>query len=295
MSVWVMKLRLDCVVCIARQALKAARLASQDIRIHEAVLREVLKRLSKVEWVGTPPHLVRRVNAAEIIEALTGVSDPYKDLKMKSNEEALSLLNYVKELISTADDRLRAAVKVAIAGNIIDFAAVEKYDLKETINKVLHQEPRIDDYQELREAVEEANTVLYFADNAGEIVFDKVLLEEMISFRGKPFNKITFVVKGAPIINDATLEDALHVGLDKIPNISFSTVAGGRKGSGPERSSEEVLSWIENHDLIISKGQGNYEDLSEFKNIFFLLMVKCPVVAEDIGAEVGDIVIMHSK
>ena len=289
------KLRLDCVVCIARQALKAARLASRDEGIHEAVLREVLKRLSKVEWSGTPPHLVRRVNAAEIIEALTGVSDPYKELKKESNDEALSLLDYVKELISASKDPLRAAVKVAIAGNIIDFAAVEKYDLKETIKKVLHQKPRIDDYRELRNGVLEADTLLYFADNAGEIVFDKVLIEEMISFRGRPFRKITFVVKGSPIINDATLEDALYVGLDKIPNISFNKVAGGSKGSGPERSSREVLSWIEDHDLVISKGQGNYEDLSEFNNIFFLLMVKCPVVAEDIGAEVGDIVILHAK
>jgi len=290
-----MKLRLDCVVCIARQALKAAQLASNDTRVHEAVLREVLRRLSRIEWTGTPPQLVRRAGTAEVIEALTGISDPYKDLKRSSNDEALSLLGYVKDIISKADDRLKAAVKIAIAGNIIDFAAVENYDLKETIRRVVHQKPRVDDYERLRDEVLKAGSLLYFADNAGEIVFDKVLIEEMISFRRRPFDRITFVVKGDPIINDATLDDALYIGLDKIPNLTFKTVAGGRYSSGPEKSSREVLSWIEDHDLTISKGQGNYEDLSDFSGIFFLLMVKCPVVAEDIGAKVGDIIIMRSS
>ena len=286
-----MKLRLDCVVCIAKQALKAARLATNDPKVQEEVLRRVMRRLTEMEWVGTPPQLVRASRVAELIEELTGVSDPYRELKKASNDEALAMVGEVRALIASHDDPLRAAVKVAIAGNIIDFAAVEAYDLKATIERVMRQEPAIDDYSRLREEVLSAETLLYFADNAGEIVFDKLLIEEMIRVRGKPFKRVSFVVKGGPIINDATIEDALYVGLDKLPNIEFRKVSSGKPGTGPERSSPEVLSWIRNHDLVISKGQGNYEDLSDVEGVYFLLMAKCPVVAEDIGVKVGDIVI----
>ena len=286
-----MKLRLDCVVCIAKQALKAARLATNDPKVHEEVLRRVMRRLIGMEWVGTPPQLVRASRVIELIAELTGVDDPYKDLKRASNDEALAMVDEVKSLIALHGDPLRAAVKVAIAGNIIDFAAVETYNLRATIERVLKQEPAIDDYNRLREEVLGAETLLYFADNAGEIVFDKLLIEEMIKVRGKPFRRISFVVKGGPIINDATIEDALYVGLDKLPNIEFKEVSSGKPGTGPERSSPEVLSWIRNHDLVISKGQGNYEDLSDVGEVYFLLMAKCPVVAEDIGVKVGDIVI----
>jgi len=244
-----------------------------------------------MEWVGTPPQLVRESRIAELIEELTGVDDPYKELKRVSNDEALAMMDEVKSLIASHEDPLRAAVKVAIAGNIIDFAAIETYNLRATIEKVMKQEPAIDNYSRLREEVLSAETLLYFADNAGEIVFDKLLIEEMIRVRGKPFKRISFVVKGGPIINDATIEDALYVGLDKLPNIEFRKVSSGKPGTGPEYSSLEVLSWIRNHDLVISKGQGNYEDLSDIKGVYFLLMAKCLVVAKDIGVKVGDIVI----
>ena len=278
-------------VCIAKQALEAVRLATNNPKIQEEVLRRVMRHLTEIGWIGTPPQLVRASRVVELIEELTGVYDPYKDLKRASNDEALAMLNEVKSLIASHEDSLRAAVKVAIAGNIIDFVAVETYDLRATIEKVMKQEPAIDDYSRLRGEVLSAETLLYFADNAGEIVFDKLLVEEMIRVRGKPFRRISFVVKGGPIINDATIEDALYVGLDKLPNIEFKKVSSGKPGTGPELSSPEVLSWIRNHDLVISKGQGNYEDLSDIGEVYFLLIAKCPVVAEDIGVRVGDIVI----
>ncbi len=286
-----MKLRLDCVVCIVKQALEAVRLATNDPKVQEEVLRRVMCRLIEMEWVGTPPQLVRASRVAELIEKLTGVDDPYKDIKRASNDEAMAMVGEVKSLIASHEDSLRAAIKVAIAGNIIDFVAVKTYDLRATIEKIFKQELAIDDYSKLREEVLSAETLLYFADNAGEIVFDKLLIEEMIRVRGKPFKRISFIVKGGPTINDATIEDALYVGLDKLPNIEFKKVTSGKPGTGPEHSSPEVLSWIRNHDLVISKGQGNYEDLSEVGGVYFLLIAKCPVVAEDLGVRVGGIVI----
>ncbi len=287
-----MKLRLDCVACIVRQALKAARLATSDERLQEMVLRRVMERLLNVGWAGTPPQLVRASGVVSVIREVTGVGDPYAELKRKSNDEALSIMNEAKRIIVESPDPLRAAVKLAIAGNIIDFAALDTYDLKSTIDRVLRQEPAVDDYPMLRNDVLKANSLLFFADNAGEIVFDKLLIQEMISVRGKPFDKITFVVKGGPIVNDATIEDALYVGLDELPNIEFKTISNGEPGTGPERLSSEVLGWIREHDLVISKGQGNYEDLSETTGVYFLLLAKCPVVASDIGVKVGDVVIM---
>ncbi len=287
-----MKLRLDCVACIVRQALKAARLATSDERLQEIVMRRVMERLLSVEWAGTPPQLVRASGVVSVIREVTGVNDPYAELKRKSNDEALSIMDEAKRIIRESSDPLRVAVKLAIAGNIIDFAALDTYDLRSTINKVLRQEPAIDDYPMLRDDALKASSLLFFADNAGEIVFDKLLIEEMINVRGKPFDKITFVVKGGPIVNDATIKDALYVGLDELPNIEFKTISNGESGTGPERLSSEVLEWIREHDLVISKGQGNYEDLSETTGVYFLLLAKCPVVASDIGVRVGDIVIM---
>ncbi len=288
-----MKLRLDCIPCIVRQALKAARLSTRDELIQEKILREAMRNLLSVEWVGTPPRLVRVANVSKVILELTGVRDPYKKIKKSSNDEALTMVEEVKLLINSFSDPLEAAVKAAIAGNIIDFAAVETYNLRETLLRVLKQEPAINDYLRLRKDLLESNTLLYFLDNSGEVVFDKLLIQKAVELRGKPFKKVSFVVKGGPIINDVTLEDAHYVGLNKIPNSSFLKVSNGEEGTGPERTSPQVNSWIKNHDVTISKGQGNYEDLSEFSGLYFLLIAKCPVVAQDLGVKVGDVIIYY--
>ncbi len=289
-----MKLRLDCIPCLVRQTLKAARLAIDEEEVQERILREALKRLENLEWKGSPAKIARKLNVEEIIEMLTGVNDPYKELKRKSNDEALSLMGYVKELIAKSEDPLFTALKLSIAGNVIDFAALDKFDLRETIEKVLKQELAINYYDEFKKDLMKANTLLFFDDNAGEIVFDKIFIEEMIKARDRPFNKITFVVKGGPRVNDATIEDAYYVGIDKLPNVVIKTVSSGRAETGPEMDSPEVLSWIESHDLVISKGQGNFEDLNEVGGIYFALMVKCPVVAKDLGVKVGDVILWRS-
>ncbi len=289
-----MRLRLDCIACIIRQAVETAKSVTSNPVLREEIVRRVVNRLLEVEWRGTPPQIVRAVNITGVVREVVGVDDPYKHLRKLCNDEALSLLDEVRMLISSSEDPLEVAVKAAIAGNIIDSVTVGTTGLRSTIMRLLAKRPAIDDYEMLRRDVMEADTILYFADNAGEIVFDKLLLEEMIRIRGRPFKKISFVVKGGPTANDATIEDALYVGLDKLPNIRFRRVSSGSPGTGPEPLSPEVLSWIKHHDLVISKGQGNYEDLSSVNGIYFLLVVKCPVVAEDLGVNVGDLVIKRS-
>jgi len=282
------------VPCMVKQALKAASYVTDDIKVREKVLREVMKRLLEISWEGTPPQLAHRLGVVSIIKSITGNEDPYKEAKKRCNDVALSLYPAMKEMIRFSDEPLRTATLLSIAANVMDLAAYDSFDLEETVSKVLKQGFTINDYELFKKKVVEADTLLFFADNAGEIVFDKLLIETMHSIRERYFSKVTYVVKGGPIVNDATIEDVKYVGLDKLPNIGFRFVSNGEPDTGPERRSEEVKSWIEEHDLVIAKGQGNYEDLSDFKGIFFLLMVKCPVIARDLGVDVGSIILKYT-
>ena len=133
-----------------------------------------------------------------------------------------------------------------------------------------------------------AQDILYLADNAGEIVFDRLLIEQL------PMQKITVVVKGFPIINDATMEDAVAAGLTEI----VSVIDNGSDAPGTilEICSDAFVSRFEQADLIITKGQGNYETLSDIdKNIYFILKAKCPVIASDLGCPIGQMVLINKR
>jgi uncharacterized protein with ATP-grasp and redox domains len=286
-----MKLNLDCIPCFQRQALQAVRFISDDEKLHERVLREVTKKLLESNWDLTPPELAHQVHS--IVKRITNEKDPYKKVKMESNDSVLRMYPELEEKVKKSRDPLRTAVRLAIAGNIIDFGVPHEFNLEETVREVLKKQFAIDDYRKLQEKLKDAETLLFFVDNAGEIGFDKLLVETFLET--KKFEKIDFVVKGGPIINDATLEDAVYMGLDRLPNSEFLTISNGEAGTGPARSSQTVKNWITEHDLVISKGQGNYEGLSEHNGLFFMLMVKCPIIASDLGVEVGDIILEYKK
>ena len=284
-----MKLNLDCIPCFQRQALQAMRFISDNERLHEQVLRKVMKTLLDLRWDSTPPEMAHEVH--KIVRSFTKEKDPYKKVKMESNDLVLKMYPEIKREVEGSKDPLRIAIRFAIAGNIIDFGALQEFNLEKTIKEVLKKKFAIDDYEKLKEKLKDAKSILFFTDNAGEIGFDKLLVETML--REKRFERITFVVKGGPIINDATLEDAIYMGLDALPNVEFLTVSNGEVGTGPKRSSKKVKGWIKKHDLVISKGQGNYESLSEHNNIFFMLMAKCSIIASDLGVDVKDIVLRY--
>jgi len=286
-----MKLNLDCIPCFQRQALQAVRFISDDEKLHERVLREVTKKLLESNWDLTPPELAHQVHS--IVKRITNEKDPYKEVKRESNDLVLKIYPELEEKVKKSRDPLRTAVRLAIAGNIIDFGVVQEFNLEETIREVLKKRFVIDDYEKLNEKLKDAETLLFFVDNAGEIGLDKLLVETFLE--QKKFEKIDFVVKGGPIINDATLEDAVYMGLDRLPNSKFLTISNGEAGTGPARSSQTVKNWIEGHDLVVSKGQGNYEGLSEHNGLFFMLMVKCPIIASDLGVEVGDIILEYKQ
>jgi hypothetical protein len=283
------KLNLDCIPCFQRQALQAVRFISDDETLQERVLREVAKKLLESDWDSTPPELAHKIHG--IVRKITKENDPYKGVKRESNDLVLKLYPELKEKVNQSSDPLRTAVRLAIAGNIIDFGVPQKFDLEETIKEVLKKGFAIDDYDKLKKKLKDTKTLLFFVDNAGEIGLDKLLVETILEM--KKLEKIVFVVKGGPIINDATLEDAVYIGLDKLPNSEFLTISNGETGTGPARSSQTVRKWIKEYDLVISKGQGNYEGLSEHNGLFFMLMAKCPIIASDIGVNVGDIILEY--
>ena len=292
------KIEPECIVCFLRQALKACRIvnASRDTTFN--VIRNVMRVLMEHSWNVTPPDIAKHVY--RVIRSSLGVHDPYARIKRLSNELMLKIYREVKDYVMRSEDPLRTAVMASIVANLIDFAVIDdvrtiSLRFKELLNNYLRKGAAIDDYDKLREYVLRSDKLLFFADNAGEIVMDKLLLEVMEYVRGNPFNKVTFVVKGGPIINDATVEDAKYIGITEIPNVNLRIVSNGDPGTGPDIRDEEVKRWFYSHELVILKGQGNYEAFSNVKNTFFLLISKCNVVSKALNVDIGDAVIKYVK
>ncbi len=283
---------LDCVVCQQRQALRIARLVTQDPSLHEQIMREAMSYLAQRNWDTDPMTIT--IGLYAIIERLTGNSDPYKTLKVQSNQEALACYSQVQTYLCNSLDPLFTACKLAAAGNIMDFGAKDEFNLQETIQHVLKTDFAINHYDRFIAALAQASNILVFADNAGEIVFDKLLFETLLD--RYPSLKITMVVKALPIINDATMLDVKQVGLDQLPNIEFRTINARANGNG--RSAwmpAEVKEWIREHDVILSKGQANYEIMNALPGIFFLLIAKCPIIGRETGTYVGAYIFKYSS
>ena len=186
--------------------------------------------------------------------------------------------------VSRSPTPLLTALKLAVAGNVIDFGAYESFDLEKTIEDVLKRDFSIFDYKELKDSLSRAERVLYLVDNAGEIVFDRVLIEYLLdrySLRG-----VDVVVKSRPVLNDAMLEDAIQTGLDRIDGVGIIEIEPyGREGLS--RESPDFHRLMQSYDVIISKGQANYEYLNNMEGIFFLFMVKCDIVSRELSERMG--------
>ena len=282
-----MKTFLDCVPCFLKQALGAARMASDDPEAHARVLRTVAGAVSQMDMDATPPSMGQVIH--RVVREATGVDDPYREVKDRFNALALSMYGRLKRMVAESDDPFGTAVRLAVAGNIIDFGArsdIDEESLELSISDSLAWPLEDGTLDELRRAVDSADDILYVGDNAGEIVFDRVLIEEMRA------DRVTFAVRGAPIINDVTMRDAVEVGLTDIVAVvdNGSDAPGTILGDCSQEFRERFL----RADLIIAKGQGNYETLSQAPGrIFFILKAKCPVIARDIGCEMGAVVVQE--
>jgi uncharacterized protein with ATP-grasp and redox domains len=300
-----MKTSLDCFPCLLRQALEAARMAQADAGQQRAILNRVMELLVGVSADSTSAETLYRVH--RIVREMTGVKDPYRSVKEEATRNALQLVPGLREIVAQADDPLEQAVRIAIAGNIIDFAPgtvlslvlspstalrinpVEglskdvQFTLEATLERVLRQPFAINDLEALRQALSQAERVLYLADNAGETVFDRVLVETLEQ-------PVIYAVKGGPILNDATWEDAVAAGIGEVAEI----VSTGSDAPGMilESCSPAFRQLYDQAQVIIAKGQANHEALGEGdRRLFFLLQVKCPVLGREMGVESGNIVL----
>jgi uncharacterized protein with ATP-grasp and redox domains len=261
-------------------------MATQNEGIQRKVLDSVLSILSNISTQASPPEIAHLVHLR--VKSITGNFDPYREIKKKQNEMALQYESTLSSQIAEMSDSLKAAVMFSAVGNAIDLApSCPIPDIYKRYIEMISKGFAWDDYELFLKKLARSKSLLYLGDNAGEIVWDKILAEEMV----ENFNlEITYVVRGFPILNDVTMEDAHFVKMDKIVKV----ISNGFDAPGIllDRCSEEFLNKYQKSDLILSKGQGNYESLSgENRPIFFLLTVKCPVIAIDIHCNVGDLVL----
>ncbi len=280
-----MKTYLDCIPCFMDQALRAGRIAGIDETGIKKLLDEVGAMIKDLPLESSPPATGDLIYGK--IREITGVNDPYKIIKKETIGEAKKLYPELKKIIEESDNKLLTAVRIAIAGNVIDFGVGHEFNIAEDVRAILNQEFGILHFDEFTASLNKTESVLYLGDNSGESVFDKLLVEEL----GKP---VTYVVRDVPVINDVTMQDAIDSGLDTVAEL----ISSGSSAPAiiPDLCSREFLDLFETADMIISKGQGNYEGLSGIdRPIFFLLKAKCHVLAKDLGVEKGDIVLASSN
>ncbi|MDP8216833.1 MAG: ARMT1-like domain-containing protein [Candidatus Kaelpia imicola] len=293
-----MKTYLDCIPCFFKQALEAARMAGADKKMQKRILNKVAAILPEFSLTSSPPEMGRNIYG--LAREITKKDDPYLKIKEKSNKLALSIYNKLKKKVEHSHDRLLMAVELAIAGNIIDYGVKNSLNVNVELARILDEENKtikeenkeIFDYLRFKSVLKGAKTILYLADNAGETVFDRILIEEIKRIdKGK---RIIYAVKEKPVINDALIKDAYMCGINKIAEV----VSSGSDAPGTILSlcSKEFLLMYKKADMVISKGQGNFEALSDARReIFFLFMAKCPVIALDVGCRVGDVILFSHQ
>lgn len=280
-----MKTWLDCYPCFLRQALSAARRAGASEKVQRHILQLTMEELQHIPDGATPPEMAWQVH--RVVREQTETADPFQAAKQQATEEALGLYSHLKQLVETAKSPLEMAVRIAIAGNIIDLGAADSYDLRSNLEQALAQDFAINDLSALKQQLENVSSILYLADNTGETVFDRVLIETLQK-------NVTYVVKAGPVINDATREDAVAAGLDKVADI----IDNGSQAPGTlfSQCSADFKRLFDQAELIIAKGQGHYESLSDVPGpIFFLLKAKCGVIARNLDVAVGDIVVKQAN
>lgn len=277
---------LDCVPCFVRQAIDSARRVTDDPAVHEELLREVLSVASQMAFHQPPPAMGRLIHRR--LRELSGQDDPYRLAKQQANEFALRLLPELEQRVMRSADPFAAAVRLAIAGNVIDLGVKSNLtddEIQGAVGSAIEGQLDGRVVENLRHAAAAARDILYLADNAGEIVFDRLLIAQL------PREKVTLVVKGGPIINDALREDTESAGLAELVEVIDN--GSDAPGTIVDQCSPVFRRRFEGADLVIAKGQGNYETLNEcrHRNLFFLLKAKCSVIARDLGCRVGEMVV----
>lgn len=279
----------ECLSCFRRQTEEAVRTATADARTAARITAAVSARLAEFSSSTPPPVVGREIH--RLIRELAGNDDPYREIKARSNNEAATLYPRLKRTVRKAREPFETAARLALAGNVVDFGVAGNGDglnLEAVIEDALHKPLAVDHLARLRRAIKTANHILYLGDNAGEVFFDRLFIEEL------PTERVTFAVRGGPVINDATREDAEQAGLPEL--VKVVETGADAPGAVLELCSAEFRRRFDEADVVVAKGQGNYETLDDRgkQGLFFLLMVKCPVVARHTGCRQGDFLVKEN-
>lgn len=277
-----MRTYLDCYPCFLRQALTAARLTGADADAQQEVVRSTLALLADLPAGAEPPRVAELVHGH--VRTELGGADPYRAVREEATRRALDVYLWLMSLVEAADDPLEAALRISIAGNVLDVPPGGTFpDLREAVLRVMDASFAVDDVAALRAELARTPWLLMVADNAGETVFDRVLVETLRI-------PVTYVVKGGPTLNDATREDARAAGLESCARIVDTGVAA--PGLSLDRCSAALRRTFLDAPLVLAKGQANYESLSDAgERVFSVLQVTCGVIATDVGAPVGSLVV----
>lgn len=285
------RIREKCIPCTIQQAIKVADMVG--LKEKDDLLRKVFAYLSKVDFkISTTPELIGEIFSLLKKEARN--DDPYKETRTYYNNLFSRQLPTLEQEIDKTDDPFRESVKYAIIGNIIDFNPIHDMqlpDVESYFARLKREKLEIDDSGFLRQEVAKANVLLYLGDNCGEICLDKILVKKMREVN--PLCQIFFAVRGTAVVNDSVEEDAHAVGMHDYATI----ISNGDSSLGTvlHRTSKKFQEIYRKADIVIAKGQANYECLSEEKkNLYFLLMTKCEVIADDIGTEVMKMICMKN-
>ena len=286
-----MKSEIECLLCGLKQVLNTMRLLNEDNKKIQKVMSDASNHLFSSNLEDSPAKIISPVY--NLIYKATNNYNPYKEKKIESNKFAMSLYSDVYEMINSSKDPLYSAAKASAIGNVMDMGiGYYKSNIEKTIEDELHKNFIIDDFEDFRKDLEEKDKIIYIGDNSGEIVFDKLFIIEIAKIVRSP---IYYIVKSAPIINDVTMDDAIEAGMEEVCNVRENgSFLIGTQLDDINYELKELL--FDKNNLIISKGQGNFETLYKSDvDVYFILKSKCQVISDVLNTKIGDSIFYHQK
>ena len=280
-----MKIQTECVPCLLKRIVFEAEQSTKSKELREKTLKKACTLLAEL-YNPTKCSVSIATKVHKIAYETLGDKDPYKELKIQSNITAKKLVPRVEELIQICDEPLRMSMLCSIIGNMMDFgiegASSSPEKLFDIFEDSVSQDFGHDDYDKVKTILQKSKNVILFIDNCGEIVFDKILCREIKNFNSDVF--LTVVVKGEPVLSDATMEDAQELGFEEVTD-EILTTGCFAVGVDFEKMPKVVSDRLEGSDLVICKGMGNYEAFSEknYTPLVYLLRTKCSAIANSMG------------
>ena len=285
-----MNIKPDCLACLFNQALKTTKLLNLDDETSTKIMFEVAKILPNYSLDNTAPQIAKDIY--KLIETITNNPDPLSKAKENAIKEAKKFKPFLYKKAKKSDDKLLASLKIAVAGNVIDFGAKKQFNLKDILNEIFNTPFKIDNYLELKEKLKIAKKIVIIGDNCGENIFDVILADVLKSLYN---TEIFYFVRGKPIINDVTSKEANESDMSKFATIIDTSVP--TPGYDLQYANKESKKIFNASDVVIAKGMGNFESLYQItkKEIFYLFIVKCNVIANAINANEKDIILLYDK